>query len=369
MSKKVLDYFLELVQIDSESLCEGAIAGYLQEELKRLGADVYLDNAQEITGGECGNVIGYLAGDTELEPLFLCAHMDTVKPGKGVVPVIDGDRILSAGNTILGADDKSGIAMILSVLSEYVETGSSHAAIEIVFTVSEEIGLLGAKALDIDRLRSIRGYALDGNKLGEVVKASPSQAGWQAKFIGKAVHAGIEPENGINSIRAASAAVLAIRDGRIDEVTTMNTGKINGGRATNIVCEETEVAGEIRSHNEALLAELSQQVRETFHQTAKEFNCKLEFELKQSFKSMQIDASDELVKLSEAAFKQAGVEQALVVNGGGSDANVFAGKGLKAVVVGTGMQKIHSTKEYILLDDLQRGKDWLQNLIKLWSEK
>ena len=369
MSKKVLDYFLELVQIDSESLCEGAIAAYLRAELECLGAEVYLDNAQEFTGGECGNVIGWFAGAPEIEPLFLCAHIDTVKPGKGVVPVIDGDRILSAGNTILGADDKSGIAMILAVISEYLEKGSLPAPLEIVFTVSEEIGLLGAKALDIEKLRSKRGFALDGNKLGEVVKASPSQAGWQAKFIGKAVHAGIEPENGVNSIRAAAAAVLAIRDGRIDEVTTMNIGKINGGRATNIVCEETEIAGEIRSHNNAKLEELSQQVREAFERTAKEFDCKLEFELQLSFESMQIDENDELVKISEAAYQQAGVEQKLVVNGGGSDANVFAGKGLKTAVVGTGMQKIHSTKEYILLDDLQRGKDWLQNLIKLWSEK
>ncbi|MCF7911689.1 MAG: M20/M25/M40 family metallo-hydrolase [Candidatus Cloacimonetes bacterium] len=369
MSKKVLDYFLELVQIDSESLCEGAVIAYLQGELERLGLETYIDNAAESTGGESGNLIGWLAGDPDKEPLFLCAHVDTVIPGKGVVPVIDGNLIRSAGNTILGADDKSGIAMILAVIAEYVESGAAHAPLEIVFTVCEEIGLLGAKALDMEKLKSKRGFALDGNKLGEVVRVSPSLAGWKAKLIGKGAHAGIEPEKGINSIRAAAAAVLALPDGRIDDLTTMNTGKINGGRATNIVCEETEIAGEIRSHNEMKFEALSQRVRHIFEQTAKEYDCGLEFELKLNFQSLQIDEDDELVKISEAAFRQAGVEQELAMSGGGSDANVFFGSGLQAIVVGTGMQKIHSTKEYILLDDLQRGGEWLKNVVELWSGK
>jgi len=369
MSRSVLDYFIELVQIDSESLYEGAIALWLQTELERLGAEVYIDKAGEVTGGEIGNVIGWLPGNKDMEPLFLCAHMDTVQPGKGVKPVIDGDIIRSESNTILGADDKCGIAMILAVLDEYKESGDAHAPLEIVFSVSEEIGLLGAKALDLSRLRSKRGYVLDGNKIGEVVKASPNQADWKAIIRGKSAHAGVEPEKGNNAIRAAAAAILAIKDGRIDEETTMNCGKICGGIATNIVCDEVKIAGEIRSHNENKLFNLGEEVKEQFQATTREYKCTLEFDLNISFQSTLIDENDELVKLSEQAFKAAGITQKLVINGGGSDANVFSRKGLQGIVVGIGMQKIHSINEYIMLDDLKRGRVWLKNVIELWSRR
>ncbi|MDP8209700.1 MAG: M20/M25/M40 family metallo-hydrolase, partial [Candidatus Stygibacter australis] len=289
--------------------------------------------------------------------------------GKGVKPVIDGDIIRSESNTILGADDKCGIAMILAVLDEYKESGDAHAPLEIVFSVSEEIGLLGAKALDLSRLRSKRGYVLDGNKIGEVVKASPNQADWKAIIRGKSAHAGVEPEKGNNAIRAAAAAILAIKDGRIDEETTMNCGKICGGIATNIVCDEVKIAGEIRSHNENKLFNLGEEVKEQFQATTREYKCTLEFDLNISFQSTMIDENDELVKLSEQAFKATGITQKLVINGGGSDANVFSRKGLQGIVVGMGMQKIHSINEYIMLDDLKRGRIWLKNVIELWSRR
>ncbi len=367
MSRKVMDYFLEMVQIDSESLYEGAMVEYLRDELERLGAEIYIDEANKVTGGETGNLIAWIEGEPEKEPLLLCAHLDTVKPGRGIVPVIDGDRVRSAGITILGADDKCGIAMILSAVSEYLSSGKKHASLELLFTVSEEIGLLGAKQLDCSLLRAKRGYVLDGNILGEVVTAAPSQSGWTAKFTGRAAHAGLEPEKGINAIRAAAAAIGAIPDGRIDEETTMNVGMIAGGKATNIVCEEVTVLGEIRSHNEAKLAELERKVKEQFEAAASGSGCELDFQLAKSFSAIKIKEEDELIKISEAAFASIGITHRLVVSGGGSDANILAEKGIQLLIVGPGMQNIHSTAEFILTADLEKGRDWVAEIIELWS--
>jgi tripeptide aminopeptidase len=368
MSKKVLDYFLELVRIDSESLHEGAVAEYLEQELEEMGAEISRDKAHIKTGGDCGNLLGKIAGEPDIEPLLLCAHMDTVEPGRNVTPVMAKDRILSSGNTVLGADDKSGIAMILAAVRSIKARGVRHAPLELLFTVSEEIGLLGAKFLDYSLLSSRKGYALDGNRLGDIVSSAPSQSEWQAEIRGMSAHAGIEPEKGINAIRCTALALSKIPDGRIDAETTMNVGKIHGGKANNIVCDKVEISGEIRSHNDDKLQVLCLEVEKILEETAAEMGCELSFKLSNSFRSVKLSSDSKLSRISEAAFHSLGRQQRAILSGGGSDANIFAEHGMEVAVVGTGMQNIHSVREFILLEDLETGKDWLIKVIELWSK-
>ncbi|MCF7920667.1 MAG: M20/M25/M40 family metallo-hydrolase [Candidatus Cloacimonetes bacterium] len=369
MSKSVLEYLVEMVQIDSESLDERAMADYLIKELQQLGGEVREDKANEKTGGNAGNVIAWFDGKEGIEPLMLNAHMDTVTPGNGVVPDIRGGIMYSAGGTVLGADDKSGIAMILAVIAQRKKEGNLQVPLEVVFTISEEIGLLGAKELDCSLLRSKRGYSLDGNKMGELVKASPSQINYKVTFQGKSVHAGVEPEKGLNAIVIAADYLRKLPDGRIDEVTTMNIGKIKGGKATNIVCDEVMIEGEIRSHKENKLQSLLELVQKEAESVKEKWKTGVKFEWHTSFKGLQFEETEDLIEISHEAFSSLGINQGLVINGGGSDANALAEHGIRLAVVGTGMQKIHTIEEFIDLEDLETGYQWLDNILSIWEER
>jgi len=364
-----LDYFLEMIRIDSESRNERAMADYLTNELTLLGGVVREDNAHKKSGGNAGNVIGWFAGDEKIEPLILNAHIDTVTPGKGIIPKITDGRITSDGMTILGSDDKSGIAMILAVLADRKKNMNTRVPLEVVFTVSEEIGLLGAKGLDVKLLHGKRGYSLDGNLMGEVVKASPSQINYGLTIMGKSVHAGVEPENGINAIKVAGDFLSGLDDGRIDEETTMNVGIIKGGKANNIVCDEVDITGEIRSHDKDKLAAKLAHVLSEAQRVKKAWNTEIKFIWHQSFKGLRFDENEELIKISSAAFKKNGISQKLIINGGGSDANALAEEGIKLAVIGTGMQKIHTINEFIDIADLEKGYKWLSSVLKVWEEQ
>lgn len=368
MYDKALEYFLKLVQIDSESKDERAIADYLKAELTGLGGEVFEDNTAMLINGNAGNLIAWFPGDEAIEPLILNAHMDTVKPGKGVKPLIENGKIFTSGETILGADDKSGIALILAFLTQRKKL-KSQVPLEIIITVAEEIGLLGAKNLPAEKLRAKRGYSLDGNLLGEVVKQSPSQINYKVKIFGKSVHAGVEPENGINALKVAAEFINLIPDGRIDTDTTMNIGKICGGKATNIVCDEVEIEGEIRSHNPQTLENKLNIIKNTLQKTAQKWSAEYSIDHHYSFRALKFNADEELLLLSSEAFSKSGLSQKLVVNGGGSDANALAEKGIRLAVIGTGMQNIHCTSEFIRLEDIKKGCLWLQNLLQIWEGK
>ena len=204
MKKTVIEYFIELVKIDSESRHEKATAERLMEDLKILGAEIQFDNANKYTGGDIGNLYALFPGKIEKKPILFCAHMDTVKPGDGIKPQIKDNKIVSDGTTVLGSDDKSGIVEIIWAIKELLEAGEKTAPIEVLFTISEEIGLLGAKHLDYSLLKSEIGYALDSHHVGQISIGAPSQN--SIKFIvrGKESHAGVAPEKGINAIKVAA---------------------------------------------------------------------------------------------------------------------------------------------------------------------
>ena len=242
--------FLEIVQIDSLSRREREVALRLVRELESAGLRCRFDGAAEKVHGNCGNLIGHLDGTREgVAPLLLCAHMDTVVPGEGVKPVVDGDIIRTDGSTVLGGDDKSGCAIICEVLHQLREQKIAHGPIDAVFTVCEEIGLQGARNLDLSLLRAREGLVFDSDSPGYLFVRAAGAQGLRFTVRGLEAHAGMAPERGLSAIKIAAEAIAAMRLGRIDDETTANLGTIQGGRAGNIVPNEVVVRGEARSND------------------------------------------------------------------------------------------------------------------------
>jgi tripeptide aminopeptidase len=364
---------MELVQIDSESKQEKQIALKLQKDLQEMGARVEFDDAHSKTGGEIGNLYAFFQGDTSQSPILFCSHLDTVVPGIGVQPQLKDDRITSDGSTILGADDKSGIAQAIVAIKELKQSGDKLPPIELLFTISEEIGLLGSRYADYSKLHAKFGYALDAHYVGDLTIGAPSEKSIKLTVHGKESHAGMAPEKGISAIRLAAEAILAAPQGRIDMETTCNIGIISGGVATNIVPNKVEIKAEVRSHDERKLTQTSQKIIDSFKQTMQkhktdDFEPTVDVELSQRYRSFRISKEEEMVKLALRVNKKLGIDIKPSVGGGGSDANNFNEHGIKAAIVGTGMRSVHSTGEFILLEDLKNGKEWVKEIIKEYAK-
>jgi tripeptide aminopeptidase len=353
---RLVSTFLELVQIDSPSGQEDEIARHLVAVLKSLDLLVVRDAT--------GNVIGRLAG--EGQPIFLSAHMDTVEPGRGVKPTIEDGVIKSDGTTILGSDDKSGVAVILEVLRVLVEQDLDHPPLEVALTVSEEKGLKGVKGLDLTKLRAREGIVLDsGGEIGTIVVSAPSQDKIRAIVHGKAAHAGAEPEKGINAIVVAAEAIAAMPLGRIDGETTANIGRIQGGTATNIVPDRAEMEGEARSHDERKLEAQVQAMTEALKKAANRHGATAEIDVERSYTAFKLSEEDDIVRRAVAAARTLGLTPALVPSGGGSDANVFNAGGIAAINVSTGMDKVHTTEEQIATADMVKCAELLLAIVGL----
>lgn len=371
MQNDVISYFMQLISIDSESLNERAMIDTLKQDLQALGANVDEDDCHHKTGGNAGNLYAFLPGSIDKAPILLCAHVDTVKPGNGIKAAIDNGVIRSDGTTILGSDDKSGIAEIMVALKRVKDSGKAHAPVEILFTVSEEIGLLGAKHFAKSRLKSAFGYALDAHRVGELVIGAPSQNSLKITVFGKEAHAGVEPEKGLNAIRIASEAIAAMPMGRIDFETTCNIGKIHGGEATNIVPNKVTIHGEARSHNPAKLERVCSDIRHAFESTIArhaEQGAKLEFVCQNEYNSFSVKKDDPVVELAAKALRKLDIPVQTVVGGGGSDANIISAAGLPIIITGTGMDKVHTVQENIQTDQLIKGTAFIEELVLTYSE-
>ncbi|BDU50498.1 M20/M25/M40 family metallo-hydrolase [Haliovirga abyssi] len=364
--ERIINKFIEMVKIYSPSLEEREMANYLIGELKKLGLEVYEDNAGEINKGNAGNIIGILKGDGP-EVMF-SSHMDTVTPCKNIIPIIKDGKIMSKGDTILGGDDKAGIAAILEMLYIIKENNLKHPTLVIVFSIAEEIRLLGATSFDESKFNLKYGFILDSSgKPGSVVKQAPYHEQIKLKFIGKAAHAGIEPEKGISALYVAAKAISKLNIGRIDEETTLNLGIINGGHATNIVMEELNIVGESRSFDEKKLGETIETVIEICQNTAEEYGAKLDYELTREYDGFNFSEDYELIKLVKQAADNLKFPFKAESLGGGSDTNVYNKKGIDTVNLGIGMSKVHSTSEYIEKEDLINSAELILELVKVIS--
>ncbi len=363
--KRLIESFMELVKIDSVSREEKKIADFLVKKLKDLGLEVIVDQAGEKVKSNSGNIIARLRGNKDkVSPIMFSAHMDTVVPGKNINPLCDREKIVSDGKTILGADDKAAIAALLEALYIIKEKNISHGDIEIVFSICEEIGLHGAKNLDLSQLKSKIGFILDaGGEVGGITTSAPSQNSIEFIIRGKASHAGAEPEKGINAIQVAGHILSRMKLGRIDEETTTNIGIISGGSATNIVPDKVILKGEARSRNEEKLDKCTGELKKTIEDTAKEFKAKTEIKINKEYDCYNLSSDDRIVKIAIKAAKKIGLSSSFHASGGGSDANVYNKKGLSSVALAVGMEKVHTVDEYILVKNLKNTAKYVLSII------
>lgn len=371
-TERLIQEFMELVQVDSESLAEREIADILKEKLQALGLEVYEDAAGAAVevGQRTGNLIATLPSNGGAGPtILLSAHMDTVKPGRGVKPRRENGIITSSGNTILGADDKAGIAAILECLRVLKENNISHGEVQVVFTVGEEIGLVGAKKLDYSKIKSKIGFVLDsGGPPGEIIIKAPTQYSFKATIKGRAAHAGIAPEQGINAIVVASVGIANMAVGRIDPETTSNIGIISGGMATNIVPEQCVVEGESRSINpEKAKSQIEHMVKE-LKKSAERYQATADINVFKEYDQIDLQPDALPVRIAVRAAQNIGLEPKLGHTGGGSDANVFNGKGIACTNLGIGMSKVHTTAEFISEEYLAANARYMLEIVFMAQE-
>ncbi|NQS74868.1 MAG: M20/M25/M40 family metallo-hydrolase [Peptococcaceae bacterium] len=364
-AKRIVEEFFELVQIDSVSGKERRIADLLKKKLAALGLEVFEDGAGRKVGSDTGNIIAKMPGSGSGPVLMLCAHMDTVEPGSGIKPRIEGDVIRSAGDTVLGADDKAGIVTILEVLRVIREQNINHSGLEVVFTIWEEGGLFGAKNLDFSQLEARVGFVLDGDgSPGSIIVKAPSQDRIGATIRGRAAHAGINPEDGINAIQVAAHAIAQMRLGRIDHETTSNIGVITGGKATNIVPASVTLDGETRSLDSYKRETLTTAMCGLIKKTAVKFGAGVDIVTETVYEGYDLDADSPPVQLAVEAASRLGLTASREKTGGGSDANVFNCNGIETTVLGIGMKKVHTTEEYIALKDMYQNAVYLLEIVK-----
>lgn len=340
--QRVLQTFLDLVMIDNPSGQEQQMAAAVIERLQALGLE-----PEQFTNG---SVLARLAGDGE--PLLLSAHLDSVAPAVGKRPIVENGIVRSAGDTVLGSDDLVGVTAILEGVRA-AQSGGRHRAAELVFTVQEEIGLVGARGLDYSMLHARTGVALDLNgELGGICVSAPAQEGIRVTITGRAAHAGVAPELGIDAIRVAAEAIAAMPLGRIDEETTANVGVIQGGAATNIVPEQVTIRAEARSRDEHKLDRQVATMRAAFEAAAERHGATVDWQSTRAYGPIRIPDDAPVVTLCQRAARAAGFEPRLVATGGGSDVNIFNMHGIVAVNLSVGYKDIHSTSEHIAVDDV-----------------
>jgi tripeptide aminopeptidase len=352
----VLSLFLELAALPSPPGEERAVADRVLDYLAALGLATDEDDAGAKVGSTMGNIFCRIepAGGSGA-PLFFCAHLDTVPPEAPIEPVVGEDEVVRNGaGTILGADDKSAVAGMLEAAARLVEDGRPHSGVELLFTPKEEVGLLGAAAFDESRLASRVGYVYDhAGPVGEVILGAPHQQKLDVRFHGRAAHAGMFPEDGRSAIAAAARAIADLRLGRLDDETSANVGRIEGGTARNVVPEWCGFAAEARSHDERKLADLVREMVDTVTFAASLEECEVEAQVSGLSRGYRFRRDDLAVRLAATALERVGREPSYILSGGGADANVFNERGLQCVNLANGMTDIHTPDERIAVADLQ----------------
>jgi tripeptide aminopeptidase len=363
---RLIETFLELVQVDSETGEEQEIAKVLKKKFTDLGVHVQEDNSMEKTGHGANNLICTWEGTVDgKEDIYFTSHMDTVVPGKGIKPQIKDGYITSDGSTILGADDKAGLAAILETVQVYNEQKLPHGTVQFIITAGEESGLVGSRALDPSLVKASFGYAIDSDgSVGDIVVAAPTQAKLLAKIHGKTAHAGVAPEKGVSAITLAAKAISKMPLGRIDEETTANIGSFAGGKQTNIVCDYVEILAEARSLETSKMEAQVQKMKQAFEQTAEEFGGHADVDVKIMYPGYKQQAGDRVVEVARNAAKTIGRESKLTQSGGGSDANVIAGFGIPTVNLSVGYEEIHTTNERIPVTELVKTAEMVAAIIQ-----
>ncbi len=356
---RLIRTFTDLVRIDSPTGGERDVADYCIARLRALGFETRIDATLNVTAF-C---------DGEGEPLLLSAHTDSVPPCRGITPQIQDGVIKSDGTTILGADDRAGVAGILEALAAMREQGLPHRPLDIVFSAQEEPGLLGSAALDYAPLRAKYGVVFDyDGPVGTIIYSAPATYNIDATITGRAAHAGAVPEKGISAIRVAAEAIMAMPLGRLDEETTANIGVLHGGLARNIVPPTCELTAETRSRRPAKLERQKKAMVRALERAAKRNRAKVDIRLRFAYPAYRLAARAPVVRLVSDALLRVGRTPKLDVAGGGSDANQFNAHGIQSIVASIGIEKMHSTAEFIPVAELVKCAELALELVKVRNE-
>jgi len=354
-----LGLFLELAAIPSPSRREREVADRCLAYLRDLGLDAHEDEPP-LPGDQAGNVICRIPATPGENgtPIMLCAHIDTVEPTEPIEPVLSNGVVTNARNTILGGYNKAAVASMLAGVRRIVAENRPHAGIELILSVQEEIGLLGAKAVDCSQLAARVGYVYDHSApIGGLVTACPSQYSIDAVFLGRSAHAGIAPEEGRNAIAAAAHALSELRFGRLDDETTANVGTISGGIARNVVPERCDLRLEVRSRDHERALKECQAMLDALAHAANAADCELETAVTQEYRAYKLRRTDPVVQIAWAALEQCGIAPELHATGGGADAHIFNANGIPCVNIANGMELIHTPEERIAEADVDKMVD------------
>jgi tripeptide aminopeptidase len=355
---RLLDSFLSLVRIDGVSGRERAVAAELQVRLQALGVACQLDRAGDAFGGDSGNLLARLPGTVSAPGVLLCAHMDTVLSTRGLNVVRNAEWISSDGTTILGADDRAGIAIILEILQVLIDGKLDHGPIEVLFSVAEESGMHGAKGVDVSALEASMGFGFDSSAAcGRFVVEAPAAVAFRILVRGRAAHAAVSPEKGIHAIQIASRAIARLSLGRHGQTGMLNVGTIHGGTAINVVPDEVEVLGETRSADPDALDTQVGLVREAFEQAAIEAGGQVEIAWNRKYGGFSLEHTEPVVLAAIKGITAAGCVAEPIRYPGGSDANVLNDRGIPTVNLGIGTENVHSTQESMPIRCLVQGAE------------
>jgi tripeptide aminopeptidase len=352
IDQRLVDLFLEVARIEGTSGRERAVADHLRRFLEELGMEVREDDAGVASGGTAGNLIARAGGGGDLA---LMAHMDTARPSGESVAVVHADRISSDGTTVLGVDDRAGIAMLLYAAEKAIRDGRGRRDFTLGFTVAEETTLGGSRHIRFDPAILMAVLFDSSERPGRFICRSYGCQAIKVAVHGRASHSGIAPEKGVSSIAVAARAIAALPLGRVDAETTANVGIIRGGSAVNVVPEETTLDAEVRSLHPARVEALVASFHEIFLAEAERAGAALTFDSQWDFEPYEVDESKELYRRVAAALGKAGLEPIPRISAGGSDANSLNARGLPAINLGIGAQNPHGNDELILLEDLEKG--------------
>lgn len=363
---RLISEFKKLVAIDSPSFNEREMADYVIGVLSDLGIKAYEDNAGEIYGSNTGNIYAYIDGDIPAEPILLSAHLDNVEPSSNKKAIIHDDgKITSDGTTVLGADDLAGVAEIIEVIRTIKKKNLIHRPFEILFSIAEEEYIKGSKVFDYDKIKSKSAYVLDlSGKVGNTAIKAPTLISFEIIVNGRSSHAGFAPDNGINAIACMAEAITKIKQGKIDENTTLNIGTISGGTATNIVSDKCVVKGEIRSYNHNRALELLNNLKSEFKAICNKNSTELEFNYMVDLMAYETRIESKTVRRYEKVCNDLKINTNYVSTFGGSDNNSFAFNGIEGIVVACGMNNVHTCNEYTSVSELQNAANIVLKLLQ-----
>ena len=353
MSDRLVGTLFEMVRIDSESGKEDRFISYLKRLFEtEFGAKCSID--------DYGNLVATVsARDSGRSPVLFGCHADTVSPGIGIEPVIEDGVIRAKSDTILGADDKAGIAELV----EAIRTADRHPPLEIVVTREEEMGLGGSRNLDFSLLTARMGFILDGDTLDSVIIGGPSHILIDVEISGKAAHAGMEPEKGISAIKAASRGVCLLQEGRIDDETTVNVGIIRGGEVRNSVPSKTQVNLECRSLSHEKCIAQGELIADVFHVAARAMGARAKVKSELAYRAVSIPETAEVVRIAKRGVSSLRIDPQVRVIRGGTDASIYNEKGIQSVVIGTGVQAEHTTAECIAVSDMEKAVRIIRHIL------